>query len=85
MNEAQKYLLNNELDDLRLKGAMKVENWVYVSDVMERYAKGVKKLTIPFVVLQGEQLQALEELKEWCYDNANESNDERVYEIIDRL
>jgi hypothetical protein len=50
MNEAQKFLLNNECDDLRLKDAQKVENWVYVSDIMELYhQEQVKKLTIPVV------------------------------------
>ena len=50
MNEAQKFLLNNECDDLRLKDAQKVENWVYVSDIMELYhQEQVKKLNIPNV------------------------------------
>jgi len=50
MNKAQKYLLDNELDDLRLKDAQKVENWIYVSDIMELYhQEQVKKLTIPVV------------------------------------
>jgi hypothetical protein len=37
MNEAQNFLLNNECDDLRLKDALKVEDWIYTSDIMERY------------------------------------------------
>ena len=50
MNEAQKFLLNNGCDDLRLKDAQKVEDWIYVSDMMEIYHKEqVKKLTIPVV------------------------------------
>jgi len=50
MNEAQKFLLNNECDDLRLKDAQKVEDWIYVSDMMELYhQEQVKKLTIPVV------------------------------------
>ena len=50
MNEAQKFLLSNECDDLRLKDAQKVEDWIYVSDIMERYHQDqVKKLTIPVV------------------------------------
>ena len=44
-----------------------------------------KQLTLTDVVLQGEQIQALEELKEWCYVIANESNNKRLYEILDRL
>jgi hypothetical protein len=57
MNEAQKFLLNNECDDLRLKDAQKVENWVYVSDIMELYhQEQVKKLTIPDVSQRSELL-----------------------------
>ena len=60
MNEAQKFLLNNECDDLRLKDAQKVENWVYVSDIMELYhQEQVKKLTIPGVSQQRELLEWL--------------------------
>ena len=44
-----------------------------------------KQLTLTDVVLQGEQIQALEELKEWCCVIANESNNKRLYEILDRL
>jgi|TARA_R110000851_G_scaffold85152_3_gene185332 hypothetical protein len=51
MNKAQKFLLKNECDDLRLKDAQKVENWIYVSDMMERYQREqVKKLTTPVVM-----------------------------------
>jgi hypothetical protein len=51
MNEAQKFLLSNECDDLRLKDAQKVEDWIYISDMMELYHQSqVKKLTIPVVV-----------------------------------
>ena len=50
MNEAQKFLLKNECDDLRLKDAQKVMDWLYVSDIMELYhQEQVKKLTIPVV------------------------------------
>ena len=50
MNEAQKFLLSNECDDLRLKDAQKVEDWIYISDMMELYHQAqVKKLTIPVV------------------------------------
>jgi hypothetical protein len=61
MNEAQKFLLNNECDDLRLKDAHKVENWIYVSDMMERYhQKQVKKLLLHNVSQQREPLNDLE-------------------------
>lgn len=64
MNKAQKFLLNNECDDLRLKDAQKVENWVYVSDVMELYhQEQVKSLTILDVVGRSEQLSPNERPK----------------------
>jgi hypothetical protein len=51
MNEAQKFLLSNECDDLRLKDAQKVEDWIYISDMMELYHQAqVKKLTTPVYV-----------------------------------
>ena len=63
MNEAQKFLLNNECDDLRLKDAQKVEDWIYVSDMMERYHKEqVKKLTIPVVSVNEERVAVCG----WC-------------------
>jgi hypothetical protein len=60
MNEAQKFLLSNECDDLRLKDAQKVEDWIYISDMMELYHQAqVKKLTIPVVSNRRELLNAL--------------------------
>jgi hypothetical protein len=44
MNEAQKFLLNNECDDNRLKDAHKVEDWIYISDIMEDYHQAQLKL-----------------------------------------
>lgn len=62
-------------------------NGIFIStDAVSNIAQDIVKLfSIPVVMLQGEQLQALEDLKEWCYDNANEGNNERVYEILERL
>ena len=44
-----------------------------------------KALTIPVVVGQSEQLEAIEDLKEWAYDNCNSFTQERLNEIIERL
>lgn len=30
-------------------------------------------------------VSVLSDLKEWCYDNCNESNSDRLHEILDRL
>ena len=66
MNEAQKFLLNNECDDLRLKDAQKVEDWIYVSDMMERYHKEqVKKLTIPVVMQSCDTCKHLSTCRFW--------------------
>ena len=45
----------------------------------------VKKLTLTDVVGQSEQLGAIEDLKEWAYDNCNSFTQERLNEIIERL
>ena len=34
---------------------------------------------------QNEQLEAIEDLKEWAYDNCNSFTQERLNEIIERL
>ena len=44
-----------------------------------------KALTIPVIVGQSEQLEAIEDLKEWAYDNCNSFTQERLNEIIERL
>ena len=42
-------------------------------------------LNLPVVVGQSEQLEAIEDLKEWAYDNCNSFTQERLNEIIERL
>ncbi len=49
------------------------------------FNKLVKKLTIPDVVGQSEQLKALEDLKDFAYDNCQPHNSDRLSEIMERL
>ncbi len=81
MNEAQKFLLNNECDDLRLKEAQKVEDWIYASDMMERYHQDqVKKITIPDVVGQSEQF-SLADMKKAFKEDSEEQYECEAHEI----
>lgn len=45
----------------------------------------IKQLTIPVVVGQSEQLKALEELKDFAYDNCQPHNSDRLAEIMERF
>ncbi len=53
--------------------------------LMEEYAEAVKKLSIHNVVGQSEQLKALEDLKDFAYDNCQPHNSDRLAEIMERL
>lgn len=52
---------------------------------METCAELVKKLPIPYVVGRSVQLKALEELKDFAYDNCQPHNSDRLAEIMERL
>ena len=62
MNKAQKFLLENNLDDIVLNAKQYPENtqenakeWVYLSDVLEQYLEQNQALRIHDVVGQSEQ------------------------------
>ena len=54
---------------------------------MMKFAKlyHTEQLILSGVVGQSEQLEAIEDLKEWAYDNCNSFTQERLNEIIERL
>ena len=63
MNKAQKFLLENNLDDIVLNSKQYKENttenaekWIYLSDVLEQYLALNQALRIPDVEEQSEQL-----------------------------
>lgn len=63
MNKAQKFLLENNLDDIVLNAKQYPENtqenakeWVYLSDVLEQYLEQNQALRIHNVVGRSEQL-----------------------------
>ena len=63
MNKAQKFLLENNLDDIVLNAKQYPENtqenakeWVYLSDVLEQYLEQNQSLRIHNVVGQSDQL-----------------------------
>ena len=65
MNKAQKFLLENNLDDIVLNSKQYKENttenaekWIYLSDVLEQYLALNQALRIHDVVGQSEQLKA---------------------------
>jgi hypothetical protein len=49
MTEEQKYLLKNGCDDLVINEESRPEDWIYVSDIMERWKE--KKLILSGVVV----------------------------------
>jgi len=55
-----------------------------LKDAIERQ-KQINKLNIPVVSQQSEQLKALEELKDFAYDNCQPHNSDRLAEIVERL
>ena len=63
MNKAQKFLLDNNLDDIVLNEKQYPENtpenankWIYLSDILEQYLAHNQALRIHDVVGQSEQL-----------------------------
>lgn len=42
-------------------------------------------LTIPVVVGRSEQLKALEDLKQWCFETCQPFEEERLHDILKRL
>lgn len=42
-------------------------------------------LRIQYVVGQSEQLKALEDLKQWCFETCQPLEEERLHEILERL
>jgi hypothetical protein len=66
-----------------------VESWINKIQ-NAAYKKGVEdgkkeQLELTAVSQRSEPLQAVEDLKDWCYDTCNASNRDRLYEILDRL
>lgn len=63
MNKAQKFLLDNNLDDIVLNEKQYPENtpenankWIYLSDILEQYLEHNQALRIHDVVGRSEQL-----------------------------
>ncbi len=62
MNKAQKFLLDNNLDDIVLNEKQYPENtnkWIYLSDILEQYLAHNQALRIHDVVGRSEQFNCL--------------------------
>jgi len=56
-----------------------------ITAIEEWHESEVKKLPIHNVVGQSEQLKALEDLKDFAYENCQPHNSDRLSEIMERL
>ena len=63
MTEEQKYLLKNGCDDLVINEESRPEDWIYVSDIMERWKE--KQLILSGVSQQRELLAFVKEVSEF--------------------
>lgn len=69
-------LINDRGDTLTLKGE-------WYADFFKEYDN--KQLIIADVVGLSEQLKALEDLKQWCFETCQPLEEERLHEILKRL
>jgi hypothetical protein len=86
MNKAQKFLLENNLDDIVLNAKQYPENttenaekWIYLSDVLEQYLALNQALRIHDVVGRSEQLKAF---MEWHRQDFNTYNKINIDDVI---
>ena len=76
-------ILHEETDGFKERSRLRDD----VLDAMEQaYIKGKKEQsTLTDVVGRSEQLKALEDLKDFAYDNCQPHNSDRLSEIMERL
>jgi hypothetical protein len=82
--------MKNKQDILKLHpmiGRLTPMQWDEIHKAMDAYLNEYKteQLTLTDVVGRSEQLKALEDLKDFAYDNCQPHNSDRLSEIMERL
>ena len=73
------------LEDLVYEDINNEDHWKAVKEAKVLIKELKEALTIPAVEGRSEQLKALEELKEFAYDNCQPHNSDRLAEIMESL